>query len=328
MYSRIAGTGQFVPGTVLTNADLVKRLKDAWPNDPSKWTSEEWIVERTGIKERRIARADETNATMGAEALKNALDDAKIGAEKLEMIIVATNSNRERFPSCAGQIQKALKAPETCGVFDLQAGCTGFSYGLAVADAFIRTGIYRTMAVVGTDKLSDITDYTDRETCILFGDLACAWILTSSEVPGIIRSRLYGRGTDCDKITVSDKDCITMKGKDVFKFATTVLPQVCVDVLKDTFFSLGDVKRIFPHNANVRIIDYAAERLAKESGIPLKAMQEKFYHTTGKYGNASAGSNANSFHEARKQGVVKEGDLCMLVGFGAGLTYGANLFIL
>jgi 3-oxoacyl-[acyl-carrier-protein] synthase-3 len=321
VYARIAGTGQYLPERILKNKDLVEMLKGA--------TSDEWITERTGIKERRIAGADESNATMGATALKNALIDAKTGADELDMLIVATNSNKKRFPSCAGKIQEAVGANEHCGIYDLQAGCTGFSYALDIADCYIRSGKYCTVGIVGTDKLSDITDYTDRETCILFGDLACAWIMKVSDRPGILRSMMCGRGKDGAHITLTDdKDKLTMNGRPVFKFATEVLPQICLETLQGTGYTLKDVKNIFPHNANVRIIDYAAERLAKESGISNEEMKEKFYHTTEKYGNASAGSNANSFHEARMKGVVKDGDLCMLVGFGAGLTYGANLFIL
>jgi len=329
VYARIAGTGQYLPARVMTNFDLEAMMKAQFPGDPSKWTSDEWIFPRTGIKERRIAEPTETNAFMGAKAFKRALNDADTRADKLEMLIVATNSNAKRFPSCAGQIAAMADLPETCGIYDIQAGCTGFSYALDIADSYIRSGKYCTIGIVGTDQLSSITDYADRETCPLFGDLASAWILKVSDKPGIINSLMRGRGKDGHLITLKDEnDKLTMQGRSVFKFATEVLPQICMDVLKGTSYTLRAVRNIFPHNANVRIIDYAAERLAKETGIPEKEMKQKFYHTTEKYGNASAGSNANSFHEARMKGIVKDGDLCMLVGFGAGLTYGANLFIL
>lgn len=328
VYARIAGTGRYLPVRIMTNSDLEAMMKTQFPNNPEKWTNDEWIFPRTGIKERRIAEPDETNAFMGARALAMAMIDAKI-TNGLDMLIVATNSNRKRFPSCAGQIAARVGLPETCGIYDIQAGCTGFSYALDIADSYIRSGKYCTIGIVGTDQLSSITDYADRETCPLFGDLASAWILKVGDKPGIINSLMRGRGKDGHLITLKDEnDKLTMQGRSVFKFATEVLPQICMDVLKGTSYTLRAVRNIFPHNANVRIIDYAAERLAKETGIPEKEMKQKFYHTTEKYGNASAGSNANSFHEARMKGIVKEGDLCMLVGFGAGLTYGANLFIL
>jgi 3-oxoacyl-[acyl-carrier-protein] synthase-3 len=329
VYARIAGTGQYLPPRIMTNSDLEEMMKKQFPNNPEKWTNDEWIFPRTGIKERRISEPHETNAFMGAPAFKMAMEDAAVKKENIDMLIVATNSNRKRFPSCAGQIAAMVDLPETCGIYDIQAGCTGFSYALDIADSYIRSGRYRTIGIVGTDQLSSITDYADRETCPLFGDLASAWILKAGENPGIIKSLMRGRGKDGHLITLKDdNDKLTMQGRSVFKFATEVLPQICLDVLKGTSYTLRAVKNIFPHNANVRIIDYSAQRLANETGIPEEEMKEKFYHTTEKYGNASAGSNANSFHEARMKGVVKPGDLCILVGFGAGLTYGANLFIL
>ena len=329
VYARIAGTGQYLPVRVMTNSDLEEMMKKQFPNNPEKWTNDEWIFPRTGIKERRISEPHETNAFMGARALAMAMIDAKIGREDLDMLIVATNSNRKRFPSCAGQIAAMTDLPEACGIYDIQAGCTGFSYALDIADCYIRSGRYSTIGIVGSDQLSSITDYADRETCPLFGDLASAWILKAGENPGIIKSLMRGRGKDGQLITLKDSnDKLTMQGRSVFKFATEVLPQICLELLKGTGYTLKNVKNISPHNANVRIIDNATERLAKEPGMTLEEMKAKIYHTTEKYGNASAGSNANSFHEARMKGVVKPGDLCMLVGFGAGLTYGANLFIL
>lgn len=333
-FSGIAGTGSYIPERVLTNKDLEKMVD----------TNDKWITERTGIKTRHIARLDETNATMGALALEDALKDAETKPEELELIIVATNTNENNFPACGGEIQHRVGAK--CGFFDVQAGCSAFSYALAMGDSVIKAGLYKTVALVGTDKLSAITNYKDRETCVLFGDMASAMILRKSDKPGVINHYLGGDGSLRDKIGLTFPDIerllerqkeihrdidttgkgyLYMKGRDVFKFATTVMPQACLKVLEGTGYTIQDVNWIVPHNANLRIIEYSVERLANAAGIPQEEMRKRFYFNIDKYGNSSTASYPNSFNEARKKGLIKENDLVILVGFGAGLTYGANL---
>jgi 3-oxoacyl-[acyl-carrier-protein] synthase-3 len=335
LYSAIAGTGSYIPTyRILTNQDLEKIVD----------TNDAWITSRTGIKTRHIAGPEETNATMGALALDAALKDASIKAEELELIICATNTNENNVPACAGEIQHRTGAK--CGFFDVQAGCSAFSYALAMADSVIKSGLYKTIGVVGTDKLSAVTNYKDRETCVLFGDMASAMILRKSDKPGIVKHYLGGDGSQRDKIGQTFPDIerliqrkegknpevyttgqgyLYMKGRDVFKFATTVMPEACLKVLEGTGYTINDVNWIVPHNANLRIIESAAERLAKQANIPQEEMNKRFYFNIDRYGNSSTASYPNSFHEARKKGLIKEGDLVILVGFGAGLTYGANL---
>jgi len=348
VYSRIIGTGSYIPDYMtLRNENLEAMLKESFPDDPEKWTSDEWIIKRTGIKERRISGPKETNASMGTEALRKALENSDISPDKLDMIIVATNTNEKNFPACGGEIQHELGAK--CGFFDVQAGCTGFIYGLSIGDAFIKSEQYDTVAIVGTDKLSAITDYKDRETCVLFGDMASSFILQKSNDPGIIKNVLKGKGLGRDNIGLTSPDIdrlkervkniqtgpiyttgqgyLFMNGREVFKFATNALPEVCLDVIKDTGYTIKDVKKIFPHNANLRIIESAANKLARKIDVDNEIMQGRFYHNIDKYGNASAASNANSFNEALTSGIIKKGDLVILAGFGAGLTYGASALI-
>lgn len=348
VYARIAGTANYLPPDILTNADLEKMLKDAHPDDPSKWTNNEWIIERTGIETRRIARPDETIVTMGGTALKRSLEDAgEKDASKLGRIIVCTNTRKDNFPPAAAYIHAYVGAPVTCATSDLEAGCTSFTTGLVDADALIRAGTYEMVAVIGVDKMSDVTDYTDRNTCILFGDQACAWILKAGDTPGIIP--IPGGGLYCDSkyadlITQNDQRKIEMQGRQVFKLAVNVIPPTILDILEKTGYTLAQVKKIFPHNANGRMIDACSDKLAdlvnkkneenRLRGLPAgepvtyEEMNAKFYHKTREYGNTSASSSANCVHEARKEGVVKEGDLIVKVDMGAGFTWGVSLISL
>jgi len=348
LYSAIAGTGSYNPlYMILENKDLEKMVN----------TNDEWITKMTGIKTRCIAGPDETNATMGWEASKEAHKDANVKPEELEMIIVATNTNEYPIPACGGEIQDRLGAK--CGFKDLQAGCSAFSYALADADCAIRAGLYKTVLVVGTDALSRITNWKERETCVLFGDGASAMVLKRSDEPGILNHYLGGRGNqrhalrstspDIERLTqrkegkqfdiyvpgkkpiyTTGQGYLYMEGKKVFKFATDVMPEACINVLKpndfmDKEFTLNDVNWIIPHNANLRIIESAIDVLARRTNIDREVLRKKFFYTIEQYGNVSTASYPNSFHEAIKRDLIKDGDLIILVGFGAGLTYGANL---
>lgn len=346
-YSAIAGTGAEVPNyLILKNQDLEKIVD----------TNDKWITERTGIKTRHIASPDETNATLGWKAGKAALEDAGIKPEELELIITATNTNEHNFPACGGEIQARLGAK--CGFYDVQAGCSAFSYALMQGDSIIRSGLYKKVLVIGTDVLSRITNWRERDTCVLFGDGASAAVLTKSAVPGLLNHYLGGRGQldpaidmilpDDERvrqrkekrgleIEVNGKSIYTtgqgylrMRGKEVFKFAVDVMPEACINVLKPNDYmkegyTLNDVNLIIPHNANLRIIESSIEVLARRTGMKAEDLRQKFYQTIQEYGNLSTASYPLSFHKAIKEGRIKDGDLVILVGFGAGLTYGANL---
>ncbi len=317
----IIGTGSYVPERILKNHDLEKMVN----------TSDQWIIERTGIRERRIAGDDETNVTMGRIALERALENARIAPEAIEMVIVGTNTTEPVWPSAGGHIAKILS-------LDIQAGCTGFNYSLSVGELFVKSGQYRTVAVVGTDKLSTITDYKDRNTCVLFGDGAGAVILQQRAEEGIIRSYLGGDYNRRDLLVLRKKEgnenqFMWMDGRKVYVFAKAVMVESCLRVLdpggaasKEDLHALFDqVNKIIPHQANARIIKGAAKDLEARLDIPKGSVDKKMIVTIEKYGNNSTASIPLALDESLRHGKLKKDDLVILVGFGAGLTYGANL---
>ncbi|MBI4712786.1 MAG: beta-ketoacyl-ACP synthase 3 [Planctomycetes bacterium] len=320
IYSAVIGVGSYIPGQILTNYDLERILKERWPDGPDdKWTDNKWILERTGIVERHIATAQETNASMGAMAARRALHNAGIAIKDIDFIVCATNTNRVNFPSCAMIIQDILGGNKTRGNhkdipgYDIQAGCTAFNYALAAADDGIRAGRYARGLVIGVDKLTDITDYSDRNTCVLFGDLASAWVIEKAKKPGIIKHHLGGDGSGKAQLVMTDKRHIWMNGREVFKFASRAIADCCKEIIKDTGYKLKDVK-IIPHQANKRITEAAEKMLGAQA-----------YSNIDRFGNTSAASYPYAFEEALGNGWLREDDLVILVGFGAGLTYGANL---
>lgn len=318
----IVGIGSCVPDRVLTNADLEQMVD----------TSDEWITTRTGIKERRIA--DEATATsdLAFGAAQRALENAGVAPEEIDLIIVATVTPDMLFPATACLVQAKLGAPQAAA-FDLSAGCSGFTYALATGAGFVASGQYRTVLVIGADCLSKITDWSDRSTCVLFGDGAGAAVLR--EVPtgyGILSIVLGADGTGGDKLTLpgggsrrpfrfgraeTDRgnEFIHMAGRDVFKFAVRVVPLATEQVLSKAGLTLDDVQLFIPHQANVRIIDGAVERL----GID----RERVMVNAERYGNTSAASVALALDEAVKAGRLSHGGVGVLVAFGAGLTWGA-----
>jgi len=324
----IIGTGSYVPERVLTNCDL-ERMVD---------TSDEWIFERTGIRERRIAAEEETNVTMGAIAVARAIENARISPEDIEMLIAGTNTTDPVWPSAAGHIASLLHLNRNVGFFDVQAGCTGFNYALSAAELFVRSGQYKTVAVVGSDKLSAITDYQDRNTCVLFGDGAGALILQRRAKEGIIRSYLGGDYGLRDSLVLrkngqNGNAVMWMNGKKVYAFAKKAIVESCLRVLdpkatasrKELQNLLHQVDRIIPHQANARIIRAAAEALESMLKFPDGAVRNKMVVTIEKYGNNSTASIPLAFDKSFREGKLRKGDLVILVGFGAGLTYGANL---
>jgi len=324
----IIGTGSYIPEKVLSNYDLEKMVD----------TSDRWILERTGIHERRIAAEEETNVTMGRLALERAIENARIDPKEIEMLVMGTNTTEPVWPSASGHIARLLNLHETMPFFDVQAGCTGFNYSLALAEQFVKSGQYKTVAVVGSDKLSAITDYKDRNTCVLFGDGAGAVILRRRAKEGIIRSYLGGEYKLRDTLVLRNHGddgrlFMWMNGNRVYAFAKGAMAESCLRVLdpdrtagkKELRALFNQVDRIVPHQANERIINSAAEHLESKLDLPVGAVKNKMIVTIHKYGNNSTASIPLALDESIREGKLRTGDLVILVGFGAGLTYGANL---
>ncbi len=324
----IIGTGSYVPKHVLTNLDLEKMVD----------TSDAWILERTGIRERRIATDEESNVTMGRIALERAIKSAGIDPHEIDMLVVGTNTTDPVWPSASGHMAQLLGLRPNLPFFDVQAGCTGFNYSLAVAELFVKSGQYRTVAVVGTDKLSAITDYKDRNTCVLFGDGAGALVLRQRREEGVIRSHLGGDFKHRDLLVLRENGhnsnrFMWMDGKKVYAFAKGAMMESCLRVLDpsgeagtEELRRLFDrVVKIIPHQANERIIRGAASGLEHHLGLPRDAIMDKMIVTIHRYGNNSTASIPLALDDSLRDGHLRRGDLMILVGFGAGLTYGANL---
>ena len=322
-YAHIVGWGKYVPGKVLTNADL-SRIVD---------TNNEWIVSRTGIRERRIAGAKDTTASMGLAAAKEALERAGVRPHEVDLIIVATATPEHVFPSTASLIQDALGAVKA-GAFDLSAGCTGFIYALALASQTIQSGANDIVLVVGSETLSRIMDWKDRSTCVLFGDGAGAIVLRAGTTAagGVLATMLRSDGSGGDLLMVpgggskwpasqqtvdQNLHTIKMNGREVFRFATRIMDKSAREVVAGAGIDMDDVKLIIPHQANLRIIQAAARAL--------KLPEERFFINLQYYGNTSSASIPIALCEAVEQGRLMPGDHCVMVGFGAGLTWGAAL---
>ncbi len=316
IYGRIAGWGKAVPDKVLTNADLEQMVD----------TSDEWIVTRTGIRERRIAPEGVNTSTLSVQAAKAALAKAGLIPADIDLIIVATSSPDHLLPAVSSEIQYQLGA--NCGAFTLVAGCTGFVYALVTAQQFIAAGAYRTILVIGAEIISRHVDWTDRNTCVLFGDGAGAVVVQASDEPtGLLSFELGSDGEGAQHLMmplgtanpptreILDKkyQYIHMNGREVFKFATRTLARSAAETIGRSGLSIHDIDLLIPHQANARIIELAARQL----GIP----EEKVFVNIDKYGNTSAASVPIALCEAIEEGRVKEGDKLVLVAFGAGLTW-------
>lgn len=318
----VLGTGMAVPKRILTNAELETMVD----------TSDEWITTRTGIKERRIAGEGDRSSTLAYQAALKALQSANLQAEDLDAIICATVTPDMAFPSTACLVQSLLGV-EKIPAFDLSAGCSGLGYAITVAEGLLTTGHYQRVLVVGVDLLSKITDFTDRSTCVLFGDGAGAVIL--GPVPegyGIIASELGADGASGSALelpaggslnpasvaTVQERQhYIKMQGSEVFKFAVRIMEDATKRILDKAGIDKKNVAWVVPHQANIRIINAAADRL----GIP----QERFFVNVDRYGNTSAASIGLALDELARSGELQDGDYVVLVGFGAGLTWSALL---
>lgn len=299
----ILGIGRYVPEKVVTNHDLEKIMD----------TSDEWIRTRTGIAERRIADDTIDTSYMAVEASKKALEDAGISGEDIDLILVATVTPDRAFPAVACVIQEAIGAKHAAAM-DLSAACAGFMYGMITAQQFIQTGTYKNILVVGSDKLSKIVDWNDRNTAVLFGDGAGAIVMGAvSEGKGVLSFELGADGSG-GKHLYQD-EYVMMNGREVFKFAVRQLGDSCLRVLDKAGLTKEDVDFLVPHQANIRIMESARERL----NLP----QEKMSMTIEKFGNTSASSIPIAMVEELQNGRIQDGDLIILVGFGDGLTWGA-----
>ena len=317
-YSKIIGTGGYLPERILTNAEL-ERMVD---------TNEAWIRERTGIRQRHIAAPEQTTCDLAEAAARQAIEAAGIAAQELDLIIVATTTPDQVFPSTACLLQQRLGV-QGCPAFDIQAVCTGFVYALDIANKFIRTGSAKRVLVVGAETLSRIVDWTDRGTCVLFGDGAGAVVLEASEEPGILSSHIHADGRYEPLLTVpvgvsrrydqllAGQAYIHMQGREVFKVAVNTLGSLVDEVLRANDIPQSEIDWLVPHQANYRII----EATARKMGLPM----ERVVVTVGEHGNTSAASIALALNVAVRDGRIRRGDTVLLEAFGAGFTWGAVL---
>ncbi|MGJ8692565.1 MAG: beta-ketoacyl-ACP synthase III [Thalassotalea sp.] len=316
MYSRIIGTGSYFPEQIRTNADLEKLVE----------TSDEWITERTGIKERRIAAEHETAAYMGAEAAKKALEMAGLQASDLDMIVMGTASSHAAFPSAACYVQQYLDCPNI-PAFDVAAACSGFIYSLSIADQYIKSGMAKRILIVGADALSHMCAPDDRSTLILFGDAAGACILEASEEAGILSTHLHADGQfqallGCEApkrghAESVDESYMYMKGNEVFKVAVTRLSEIVKQTLAHNNLEKSDVDWLVPHQANLRIIKATAKKLS----MPM----EQVVVTLDKHGNTSAATIPTALDIAIRDGRIQRGQTLLLEAFGSGFTWGSAL---
>ena len=303
MKAGIVGIGRYLPEKIVTNKDLEKIMD----------TSDEWIRNMTGIEERRIAADDVNTSDMAFEAAKKAIQDAGITAEELDLILVATVTPDTPFPSVACRIQERLGAKKAAAM-DVSAACAGFMYGIVTAKQFIETEVYKYVLVVGVEKLSKVTDWTDRNTAVLFGDGAGATIIGPvSDNRGILSFELGADGTGSKHLY--QDEYIIMNGREVFKFAVRQMGESCINVLEKAGLTKDDVDFLIPHQANIRIMEASRQRLE----LPV----EKMSKTINKYGNTSAASIPISMVEDLEEGRIKDDDIIVMVGFGGGLTWGA-----
>lgn len=315
IYSRIVGTGSYLPQKVLTNEDLVKIVD----------TSDTWIIERTGIKSRHIVAEKENSATMAKIAAQHALETSGIDKKAIGLIIVATCTPYQLFPNVASFLQQALDMTDTeCPAFDINVVCSGFIYALSIADKYVKSGMINYALVVGVDCLSKVVDWTDRSTCILFADGAGAVILGKDNEPGIYSTHLHANGSYNDLLyldgNIYNKEPnlrIKMHGNSVFKVAVTKLDEVVEETLSHNNISKDQIDWLIPHQANLRIIEATAKRL----GLPM----DKVILTLGNQGNTSAASVPLALDIGVQDGRVKRGNLLLLEAFGAGFCWGAAL---
>ncbi|AOY77351.1 beta-ketoacyl-ACP synthase III [Clostridium formicaceticum] len=318
----ITGIGSYLPDKIFTNSDIEKMVE----------TSDEWIVTRTGIKQRRVVDEKTAASDLATKAAEKAIEDAGMDAKEIDLIIVATATPDMAFPSTACIVQKNIAAVNAAAL-DISAACTGFVYALTVGEQFIKTGFYKNALIIGAETMSKVIDWQDRNTCVLFGDGAGAVVLEKTEEGmGILSSYLGADGESGDCLTIpaggsrlpatyetvdNRLHCIKMDGSEVFKFAVRVMASAALKALEKSNINLEEVDFLIPHQANIRIIEAAAKRL--------KLPMEKVYVNLDQYGNMSAASVPVALDEAVKKGLIKKGDTVVMVAFGGGLTWGSTV---
>lgn len=319
--TRIVATGATVPEMVVTNNDLAKIVE----------TNDEWIVQRTGIRERRISSGENTSV-LAVNTARQVLERAKTDPEQVDLIIVASVTPDYGTPSLACMVQKELGCVNAVA-FDIVAACSGFMFALSVADKYIKTGVYRNAIVIGAETLSKIVDWSDRTTCVLFGDGAGgAFVEASTDGDGILAEELGSKGELCEILTEGQTLCsnpfnkvsaddakyyIHMDGRAVFKFATRMVVKSAVNVIEKAHITADEIAYVVPHQANARIIDVVANKL--------KMDRDRFYMNMDRYGNTSSASVPMALNELNEKGLIHRGDKIMLTGFGGGMTWGTML---
>jgi 3-oxoacyl-[acyl-carrier-protein] synthase-3 len=321
LYSRVLGTGSYLPPDRVTNQQLTDRLAKEGIE-----TSDEWIVARTGIHARHFAAPDVTTSDLALEASRRAIEAAGVDPQSIDLIIVATSTPDFVFPSTACLLQNKLGIKNGGAAFDVQAVCSGFAYAVATADSFIRSGQHRTALVVGAETFSRILDFKDRTTCVLFGDGAGAVILSASEEPGVLGSALHADGSysnilctpgNVNRGVIDGSAFLHMDGQAVFKLAVNVLEKVAIEALAKANLAPEQIDWLIPHQANIRIMQSTAKKL--------KLSMDKVIVTVDQHGNTSAASIPLALDAGVRSGRVKKGDLVMLEGVGGGFTWGAVL---
>ena len=320
-YSRVLGTGSYLPPGRVTNQDLAERLARQGVE-----TSDEWIVARTGIHARHFAEPDVATSDLALIAAQRAIEAADIDPQSIDLIIVATSTPDFVFPSTACLLQNKLGIKNHGAAFDVQAVCSGFAYAVATADSFIRSGQHRTALVIGAETFSRILDFKDRTTCVLFGDGAGAVILQASDEPGVLASALHADGSHSNILctpgnvnggVIEGSAFLHMDGQAVFKLAVNVLEKVAVEALAKANLSAEQIDWLIPHQANIRIMQSTCRKL----GLP----QERMVVTVGEHGNTSAASIPLAFDVAVRDGRIQRGQNVLIEGVGGGFTWGASV---
>jgi 3-oxoacyl-[acyl-carrier-protein] synthase-3 len=322
VYSKIIGTGSYLPARRVSNDELAAELAAKGIE-----TSDEWIVSRSGISARHYAAADQQSSDLAVEAAQRALEAAGKSATDIDMVIVASSTPdfQGSFPSTACIVQRKLGMTNHSAAFDVQAVCSGFVYAVATADAFIKSGMHKTVLVIGSEVFSRILNFEDRTTCVLFGDGAGAVVMTASQEPGILAAKLHADGTHSDILSIPPSPAgspasggfLHMDGQAVFKLAVTVLEEVATEVLEAAQMAASDVDWLIPHQANIRIMKSTAKKL----GLPL----DRMVVTVDEHGNTSAASIPLALDLAVRDGRIKAGDNILMEGVGGGFTWGAVL---